>query len=105
MFPEVALPCCSLGSQLVSAWRIGPLMVFVATAARPACCHPLWLLGFVLLLPGACGSALNTAGNSTAPEGGGLGILIDIGIGTSIGIVVLGAVAAIIPLAVLKKNR
>ncbi|XP_044869175.1 complement decay-accelerating factor-like isoform X2 [Mauremys mutica] len=51
------------------------------------------------------GSALNTAGNSTAPEGGGLGILIDIGIGTGIGIVVLGAVAAIIPLAVLKKNR
>ncbi|KAH1171169.1 hypothetical protein KIL84_006787 [Mauremys mutica] len=32
------------------------------------------------------GSALNTAGNSTAPEGGGLGILIDIGIGTGIGI-------------------
>nr|XP_042704908.1 complement decay-accelerating factor-like isoform X2 [Chrysemys picta bellii] len=31
-------------------------MVFVATAARPARCHPLWLLGFVaLLLPGACG--------------------------------------------------
>ncbi|XP_050810021.1 complement decay-accelerating factor-like [Gopherus flavomarginatus] len=32
-------------------------MVFVATAVRPACCHPFWLLGFVLLLllPGACG--------------------------------------------------
>nr|XP_032648467.1 complement decay-accelerating factor-like isoform X2 [Chelonoidis abingdonii] len=57
MLPEVALPSCSLGSQLVSAWRIGPLMVFVATAARPACCHSLWLLGFVLLLllPRACG--------------------------------------------------
>ncbi|KAM9148115.1 complement receptor type 1 isoform 20-T22 [Pangshura tecta] len=32
-------------------------MVFVTTAARPACCDPLRLLGFVLLLllPGACG--------------------------------------------------
>ncbi|CAM5119170.1 unnamed protein product [Natator depressus] len=29
-------------------------MVFVAAAARPFCCHPLWLLGFVVLLPGAC---------------------------------------------------
>ncbi|CAM4683891.1 unnamed protein product [Caretta caretta] len=29
-------------------------MVFVAAAARPSRCHPLWLLGFVVLLPGTC---------------------------------------------------
>ncbi|XP_074792305.1 complement decay-accelerating factor-like [Natator depressus] len=54
VLPEVALPRRSLGSRLGLAWRIGPLMVFVAAAARPFCCHPLWLLGFVVLLPGAC---------------------------------------------------
>ncbi|XP_073176529.1 complement receptor type 1-like isoform X1 [Lepidochelys kempii] len=29
-------------------------MMFVAAAARPSRCHPLWLLGFVVLLPGTC---------------------------------------------------
>ncbi|CAM4663577.1 unnamed protein product [Lepidochelys olivacea] len=54
VLPEVALPRRSLGSRLALAWRIGPLMVFVAAAARPSRCHPLWLLGFVVLLPGTC---------------------------------------------------
>nr|XP_032650713.1 complement receptor type 2-like [Chelonoidis abingdonii] len=49
------------------------------------------------------GSVLNTPGNSAEPEGHV--IVIAIGISTGIGIVVLGAVPAIIASAILKKNR
>ncbi|KAH1170757.1 hypothetical protein KIL84_006375 [Mauremys mutica] len=51
------------------------------------------------------GSALNIAGNFAEPDDEGRVLFIAIGIGTGIGIVVLGVVPAIIASAILKKNR